>query len=656
MVLEPGSEFAGYTVLELAGSGGMGTVYRMRHPRLRTDVAVKVLSGHAGADAKVRARFEREARLTAALQHPNIVRVHDCGTEGETPWIAMDFVAGSDAERLVRSGPLPVYQAVEIVRQAAAALDYAHDKGVLHRDVKPANLLVGEHAGQPHVQITDFGIARGLGEPVTTSGSVRATFAYAAPEQFGGGKVDHRADVYALGCTLFHLLCAALPFPLHTVYAIVNAHLFSAPPLVTEARPGLPEGLDKVIAIALAKAPGDRYETCGALAAAAFAALREPVRSATTIVVPPQSDPPRRPAVAGLEGLARPNSAPAQPPPDRTAVDLIGHAGRVRAIAFDPWSSRIATGGDDQTVRIWDARTGKQIGDPLAENLAAHAVTFSPDGTLLACASGRNARLWHLETGQRLCDDVYTAVASMPAFSPDAAVLATSNSQSVMLWDTHRRNAFGKLEMHAGFGLGCSSVAFSPDATIVASARREEVTLREYRGGESLHGSLFGAQRGTLDHPREQVRRVLFTPDGRTLLTVSDRAARLWDYADNRYRVELLLPMEPVGVDVEAAFSADGSRFAVAHRDWVVVWSRHTGQSIRFPLATEAGPVRAVAFSADGGLLAVTNAMALRLWDIEARLQLGADVVPPVVFAPDGSTFAAAQQDRVCLRDIAELR
>ncbi|WP_067572826.1 WD40 repeat domain-containing serine/threonine protein kinase [Nocardia acidivorans] len=652
MALEPGSVFAGYTVLELAGSGGMGAVYRMRHPRLRTDVAVKVLSTHVGVDAKVRARFEREARLTAALQHPNIVRVHDCGTEGETPWIAMDFVAGSDAERLVRTGPLPVYQAVEIVRQAAAALDYAHDKGVLHRDVKPANLLVSEHAGQPHVQITDFGIARGLGEPVTTSGSVRATFAYAAPEQFGGGAVDHRADVYALGCTLFHLLCGALPFPLHTVYAIVNAHLFSPPPLITEVCPGMPEGLDQVIATALAKAPGDRYGSCGALAAAAFAALREPVRSAPTIVVPPQSDPAQRP-VTGLDQLT---PAPVAPPPGRLAVDLIGHIGRVRALAFDPWGSRIATGGDDQTVRIWDARSGKQIGDPLAQNLAVHAVAFSPDGSLLASAGGRNARLWHAETGRRLCDDVYTAVPSIPAFSPDAAVLATSNSQSVLLWDTHRRNAFGKLEMHAGFGLGCSSVAFSPDATLVATARRDEVILRDYHSGDSRRGSPFGATRDTLEHPREQVRRVLFTPDGRTLLTVSDRAARLWVYADNRYRVELLLPMEPVGIDAEAAFSADGSRFAVAHQDWVVLWSRHTGQSIRFPLAADAGPVRSVAFSADGALLIVTTATALRLWDVEARAQLGADAVPPVVFAPDGRTFAAAQHDRVCLRDIAELR
>ncbi|MFF2556890.1 WD40 repeat domain-containing serine/threonine protein kinase [Nocardia sp. NPDC058058] len=653
MVLEPGSVFAGYTVLEQAGSGGMGTVYRMRHPRLQIDVAVKVLPAHVGSsDPKALARFEREARLTAALQHPNIVRVHDCGTDGETPWIAMDFVSGSDAARLAGSGRLPIARAVEIVRQAAAALDYAHGKGVLHRDVKPANLLISEHTGQQHVQITDFGIARGLGESTTATGSVRATFAYAAPEQLGGGPVDHRCDVYALGCTLFHLLSGAVPFPLRTVFAIVNAHLNTPPPRVSASRPDAPPALDEVIATAMAKSPGARYRSCGELAEAALAAIREPLWPESMIAAPPQGDSPRPVAV---EAPAR--STPlSNPPPVRAPVDLIGHTGAVRVIAFDPWGARVVTAGDDQTVRLWDARGGKQIGAPLAVNIAVHAVAFSPDGSLLAAASGRNARLWDVESGQRLCDDVYTALPSTPVFGPDAAVLAATNPQSVLLWDTPERNGFGKLEMCPGFGLGYSSLAFSPDGAAFAIARREEVLLRDYHRGAAPRGSAIGAQRAVLAHPGELVRRVLFTSDSRTLLTVSDRVARLWDCADDGYRVELLLPMELTGTEVEAAFGADGSRFAIANHDRVVCWSRSTGQSIRFPLDTETGPVRSVTFSVDGTLLAVRTRTRVRIWDIGTRGQLGAELSPPVVFAPDGATLAVAQGDRVHLRDIAELR
>ncbi|MEV6073119.1 serine/threonine-protein kinase [Nocardia sp. NPDC052001] len=654
MVLEPGSVFAGYTVLEQAGSGGMGTVYRMRHPRLQIDVAVKVLPAHVGSsDPKALARFEREARLTAALQHPNIVRVHDCGTDGETPWIAMDFVSGSDAERLAGAGPLPIARAVEIVRQAAAALDYAHGKGILHRDVKPANLLISEHTGQQHVQITDFGIARGLGERTTATGSVRATFAYAAPEQLGGGPVDHRCDVYALGCTLFHLLSGTVPFPLRTVFAIVNAHLNTPPPRVSMSRPDVPAALDEVIATAMAKSPGARYRSCGELAEAALAAIREPLWPEPMSTAPPQDDSVRPAAGAEPPVWSTPLS---NPPPVRAAVDLIGHTGAVRVIAFDPWGARVVTAGADQTVRLWDAHGGKQIGAPLAVNIAVHALAFSLDGSLLAAASGRSARLWDVESAQRICEDVYTALPSTPVFGPDAAVLAATNPQSVLLWDTPERNGFGKLEMHPGFGLGYSSLAFSPDAGVFAIARRDEVILRDYHRGAAPRGSAIGAQRAILAHAGEHVRRVLFTSDSRTLLTVSDRVARLWDCSDDHYRVELLLPMELTGTEVEAAFGVDGSRFAVANHDRVVCWSRSTGQSIHFPLDTGTGPVRSVTFSADGALLAVSTRALVRIWDIDSRRQLGPDMPPPVVFAPDGITFAAAQHDRVCLRNLAELR
>ncbi|MBY8855461.1 serine/threonine protein kinase [Nocardia sp. CA2R105] len=267
----------------------MGAVYLVQHPRLQRLVALKVLAEGPSADPEFRARFLREAELASRVSHPNIVEVYDRGVEDGVLWITMQYVEGSDVTQLLRAGPnvLPPDRAVRIVGEAARGLDAAHAAGLLHRDVKPANILVSAVPGRAdRVLVTDFGIARAAEEStvLTAAGEVLATLSYAAPEQIEAGRIDHRVDVYALGCTLFHMLTGSTPFPRPTAAAVMAAHLIDPPPRPSALNPALPPQLDEVVARAMAKKPDDRYRSCGELAAAAWAAL-----CGTT-----ESEPPRR--------------------------------------------------------------------------------------------------------------------------------------------------------------------------------------------------------------------------------------------------------------------------------------------------------------------------------------------------------------------------
>lgn len=273
-LLPPGTLFADYRIERVLGRGGMGTVYLARHPRLPRFEALKVLSLDSADDAEYRARFGREAELAARLDHPNIVAVRDRGETDGYLWIAMQYVDGSDAATLIRLHPrgVPPRQALHIVEQAARGLDEAHRAGMLHRDVKPANLLLEPRPDQPdRVYVSDFGIARTVARatPLTVVGSVMATVSYASPEQLSSVTVDPRADVYALGATLYELLTGAKPFPRSNIAAVMQAHLMEPPPRPSAMNPALPPALDEVIARAMAKRPGDRYLSCGELARAA---------------------------------------------------------------------------------------------------------------------------------------------------------------------------------------------------------------------------------------------------------------------------------------------------------------------------------------------------------------------------------------------------
>ncbi|WP_431240939.1 protein kinase domain-containing protein (plasmid) [Mycolicibacterium aichiense] len=243
-MLTAGSSVGGYRVEKLLGSGGMGAVYLAANPTLPRRDALKVLSAELSRDRDFRARFIREAEVASALDHPNIVAVYNRGeTEGGQLWIAMQFVDGTDADDALRAGTMTPQRAVHIIGEVAKALDHAHARHVVHRDVKPANFLLSGPVGpSERVLLGDFGIARALDDvSLTVTGSVVATVAYAAPEVLSGLAFDGRADVYALGCTLFRLLTGKTPFSsANGMAAMMMAHLQSPPPRVTDFVASLP--------------------------------------------------------------------------------------------------------------------------------------------------------------------------------------------------------------------------------------------------------------------------------------------------------------------------------------------------------------------------------------------------------------------------------
>ncbi|OCB26279.1 nuclease PIN [Mycobacterium malmoense] len=268
-----GAPFAGYTILRQLGAGGMAEVYLALHPRLPRRDVIKVLAEAVTADPEFRERFNREADLAATLWHPHVVGVHDRGEFNGHLWISMDYVEGTDASRLVKEryhDGMPVDEVCAIVEAVAGALDYAHDRGLLHRDVKPANILLTHpEDGQRRILLADFGVARHLGDisGITETNVAVGTVAYAAPEQLTGSNIDGRADQYALAATAFHLLTGAPPFRHSNPIAVIGQHLHEDPPRLSDHRPELAQ-LDEVFRRALAKNPDDRFERCRGFAAA----------------------------------------------------------------------------------------------------------------------------------------------------------------------------------------------------------------------------------------------------------------------------------------------------------------------------------------------------------------------------------------------------
>jgi serine/threonine-protein kinase len=258
----------------------MGVVYLARQVALDRPVALKLIAPDLARDEAFRARFARESRIAASLDHPNVIPVYEAGEDGERLFIAMRFVDGTDlAKMLAAEGALAPALAAELVAQAASALDAAHAHALVHRDVKPGNLLVtGEGSSRPHVYLTDFGLARrdGSSTALTTTGQWMGTPDYAAPEQIDGYELDARTDVYALGCVLFEALTGSPPFGDRSRMAKAAAHLHEPPPTLRSRRPGVPLAFEPVVARALAKKPSDRYASAGELGAAALAAANAP--------------------------------------------------------------------------------------------------------------------------------------------------------------------------------------------------------------------------------------------------------------------------------------------------------------------------------------------------------------------------------------------
>jgi serine/threonine protein kinase len=327
--LTPGSRVAGYQLEELVGVGGMAAVFRARDERLGRTVALKLLAG----EEAVKKRFASESLTAAAVDHPHIIPVYAAGESDGFQYIAMRFVAGEDLHAVIRrEGGLPPWRVAAFVSPVASALDAAHEAGLVHRDVKPANILVDARPGRPdHVYLSDFGVARRMRSAggLTVPGQFLGTPDYAAPEQASGRPVDGRGDQYALACVAYELLSGSVPFKRDEPMLVLWAHVSAPPPRLTAARPELPAAVDTVLARALEKLPDRRYDSCGEFADALRDALglqpydpRRPAGRTSAGQSAPETTATR--TLTAAESLASELLSEHVPPAQRPAPDATG--------------------------------------------------------------------------------------------------------------------------------------------------------------------------------------------------------------------------------------------------------------------------------------------------------------------------------------------
>jgi serine/threonine protein kinase len=267
-----GKKLGPYEIISPLGEGGMAMVYRGYQPGVSREVAIKVLPPHVASDERFAARFQREAQLLAQLQHPHILPVFDYGSADGYTYLAMPLIRSGTLAHWLNGQPLARHQCHKFVAQIGGALDYAHARGLIHRDVKPSNVLIDERG---NCLLSDFGLARMVegGEPLTVSGAVMGTPAYMSPEQCMGRPLDGRSDVYSLGIMLYEMAVGRAPYEADPPILIVVKHIHDPLPAPGAIVPGFPPGLEAVILKSLAKKPEDRYQTAGALVEALSAAV-----------------------------------------------------------------------------------------------------------------------------------------------------------------------------------------------------------------------------------------------------------------------------------------------------------------------------------------------------------------------------------------------
>jgi serine/threonine protein kinase len=385
-----GSEVAGYRIEAVIGRGGMGVVYRAEHLLLGRKDALKVLAAELAEDPDFRQRFLRESRLAARIEHPSIIPIYHAGEADGLLYIAMRYVEGIDLRALIkREGPLDENRTVAMLEQVASALDDAHESGLVHRDVKPANILI---AARDRVYLSDFGIAKQTAAPgLTRTGSFIGTLDYAAPEQIEGRDLDGRADGYSLGCVICECLTGTVPYKKDSEVQVLYAHLLEPPPALTARRPELGVEVDAVIAKSLAKARDDRYSSCGELVEALRQALLKHPASAT---------PPVRGAASPTRAAPRRDPAtPATPDPPIPAPARVPPPGTFRAPAPPPRAptstARAEGGSPSRRLLVGAAAAAVLLGG------AAAAVVLTRGGSKTATPNATRLLLVHVPAAIR---------------------------------------------------------------------------------------------------------------------------------------------------------------------------------------------------------------------------------------------------------------
>lgn len=490
--LEVGSIVGGYRVDELLGRGGMGMVYAATHTRLGRRAALKILSPDLADDAEFRERFIRESRHAASLEHPSVIPIYGADEDGDLLYLAMRYVDGPDLGRLLtRDGPISLEQTLKIASAVAAALDEAHARGLIHRDVKPANILVESKTG--HVFLTDFGLAKLLAATgFTRTGSFLGTVHYCAPEQIESKQVDGRADVYSLGCVLFHCLTGQPPYPRESDIAVIHAHIADPIPAVTTLRPDLPRYLDGVFATAMAKFPDVRYGTGKELV--------EALRTGDVGRVTVQTSPPT-PAPTVLEPVPIPVSPP-------TGATVVKRDRRPAWLLFAALGLVAAAGAAAMLVVTASSKSSAAPETTVQSTTSQQPPAPAP----LAAVVGRRMGTALIPPQQRLTNLVRAASATGASFGAmeEAAGALRSSVLETQGWaaaglvvhsgpDAAVKRLFSKaLAAQAAYAEYVQSLPPTPAAFTHAMAVR---TIALANGGEEAYARLAGAAPGLATMP-----------------------------------------------------------------------------------------------------------------------------------------------------------
>ncbi len=652
-----GSMVAGYRIESRIGAGGMAVVFRAYDERLGRSIALKVMPPEWTGDEEFRRRFVAESRAAARVDDPHIIPVYEAGTADGALFIAMRLVAGTDLRGLLRrEGALLPGRALELLSPVASALDAAHAAGLVHRDVKPGNILVDERPGRPdHVYLADFGLSKGAaaGVSLTGAGNYLGTPGYSAPEQVQGHDVDGRADQYALACVAFELLTGRAPYERDLPMAVLLAHVSAPPPSLAARRPGMPAAADRVVARALAKRPEQRYASCREFTDT----LRE------AFGLPPYGSG----GIAAFPGAAAREPASPAPGPGTTA-DLNRAASPTPAVAAGQ-SARSEPGSGDSALARHPRRRPLLIGVAGAVLVAAVAIPWwllSDPGAVAktpAETSARTRAATLARPSATLAAPVGSHAVESAAFKPGTATLAVGlYNGDVDLWDTAGKKIIKVLHDPGGRTDGVGLVAFGPGATTMAVGDGSDVYLWDTAGRAAALTATLPAPAGVSG---QSVTSVAFGPGGALAVGYSEGDVYLWDTAAKKATATLAAPVGNTGTTL-AAFGP-GSTLAVGYSGGDVHrWDTATGEDT----ATLTGPpglagtagVCSMAFGPGDATMAVGYDNGdVYLWDT-ASDQTTATFTPPddsqgnvsVAFGPGGTTVAVGYDNGdVYLRDTA---
>ncbi|MGH3165299.1 MAG: WD40 repeat domain-containing serine/threonine protein kinase, partial [Trebonia sp.] len=591
-----GSLVAGYRIESRIGSGGMAVVFRARDERLGRSIALKVMAPEWTEDEEFRRRFVAESRAAARVDDPHVIPVYEAGASGGVMFIAMRLVAGTDLRGVLRrEGPLPPARALELLSPVASALDAAHAAGLVHRDVKPGNILVDELPGRPdHVYLADFGLSKGAaaGASLTGAGNYLGTPNYSAPEQIRGHDVDGRADQYALACVAFELFTGQAPYKRDLPMAVLMAHVSEPPPSLAARQPDTPVTADRVMARALAKRPEQRYASCRDFSDA----LREafglsPYGSGGAPILP--------------GALAREPASPAPWPGTTTGVDW--PSGSTQAVAAGRGARSGPGLGEDEPT--WHPRRRPLVialaGAVLAAAVAIPWLLASNPGATAARSSAGTRPATPARPFATLSAAADSSSVESAAFKPGTPTLAVGKfNGDVDLWNTTTRKIIKVLHDPGKETTGVGSVSFGPGGTL-AVGDDGTVYLWDIADKTATRTATLPAP---VDASGQSVTSVSFGPDGALAAAYSGGDVYVWDTASKQITATLTSPADSVGVTF-VAFGPGGTLAVGYSGGDIYLWDTATNENTAVltgppGLAGSVG-VGSMAFAPGGTTLAV---------------------------------------------------